>query len=169
MKLDAVKAKNLAVIELALPAMMLFLMMEACVKMGIEARSDVMHKVNMASAVPFKAIDMLSIPAVAKQTDDFARSLLRDLNPSDPREGLYVCAMFILLLVDEGRLTDPKSMAVLAALLLIEDVKDEEPDVNGFRPVWFANELKWKAEAGKLLNRAMLQGLYTGIAPVSLS
>jgi hypothetical protein len=111
--------------------------------------------------VPLAKLDALSISRVAKRVDEVATTLLRDLSADDPREALYVCAMFALLLVEEDRVFDKGNQAVLVALLLMEDVKDEEPDVDGFRPVWMVNEKKWKAAAGKLLNRAMIMGLYS--------
>ena len=169
MKPDDLKARDQRVIERALPALMLFLMMEQCKKIGLEMRADVMRHLNMASAAPLAELDTLSVSRVAKRVDEMATTLLRDLNPGDPRHGLYCCAMFALLLVDEGRIADKGNQAVLVSLLLIEDVKDEEPDINGFRPVWIVNEKKWKDEAKKMLNRALIMGLYTGCAPLKVA
>jgi hypothetical protein len=69
--------------------------------------------------------------------------------------------MFPLLLVDEGLLDDKTCQAVLVALLLMEDAKNDDPDVDGLRPVWSVNERLWRKEAGYLITRAQLQGLYT--------
>jgi hypothetical protein len=154
------KTRDQRVIERALPALMLFLMMEDCKRIGMEARADVLHHLNAASAAPFAELDMLSISRVAKRTDDMAKTLLRDLNADDPRHALYVAAMFTLLLVEEGRIADKGNQAVLVSLLLIEDVKDEDRDNQGALPVWKYNERKWRAEAGKLINRATIMGLY---------
>lgn len=154
------KTRDQAAVEGALPALMMFLMMEQCKKLGIEVRADVLHNLNQAAVVPLSRLDALSVSRVAKRVDETATTLLRDLHADDPREALYVCAMFALLLVEEGRIFDKGNQAVLVALLLMEDVKDEEADVNGFRPVWLVNEKKWKSAAGKLLNRAMIMGLY---------
>ena len=51
-------------------------------------------------------LDPFSVSRLARRVDDVARALLEDLSPDDPRHGLYCCAMFVLLLVDEGRLFD---------------------------------------------------------------
>lgn len=162
------KARDQQVIERALPAYMLYQTMEATKKVGIEVRADVLHHLNNASAVPFAQLDMLSVSRVAKRTDDIAKELLRELNADDPRHALYVCAIFCLLLVEEDRIESKEkgNQAVLVSLLLMEDVKDEEPDTNGYRPVWKANEKKWRAEAGKLIMRANIMGLYP--KPLSL-
>ena len=68
--------------------------------------------------------------------------------------------MFVLTLVDEGRFLDATNQAVLVAMLLMDDVKDDRPDVDGALPVWRVEEIKWKAEAKKMLLRANLMGLY---------
>jgi hypothetical protein len=157
---ELLRQRDRLAVERALPGLMMFLMMEQCKKIGMEMRADVMGKLNIASAAPFSRLDDFSISRVAKRTDDMATTLLRDTPADDPREGLYITAMFALVLVEEGRMDDKANMAVLVALLLMEDVKDEEPDANGFRPVWTANESKWKAAAKQLLTRAMIMGLY---------
>jgi hypothetical protein len=102
----------------------------------------------------------LSVARLARRVDDVARSLLHDLSPDDPRHGLYCCAMFILKLVDEHRLDDRQNQAVLVALLLMDDVRDDRKDAGGQEPVWRLEERQWKEEAGRLLFRAMMQGLY---------
>ena len=154
------------VVERATPAMMLFLMMEACKTIGMEMRADVMHHLNQASIAPLSGLDTVSISRVAKQVDDVATTLLRDFSVDDPREGLYVAAMFTLMLVEEGKMRDQGNQAVLVSMMLLDDVRDEEPDDNGFRPVWTLNEKKWKDAAGKLMNRALIMGFYCGFMPL---
>ena len=154
------KARDQEAVERALPGLMMFLMMEQCQKIGLEMRADVMHRLNVASAAPFAKLDTLSVSRVAKRTDDAATTLLRDMTADDPREALYIAAMFALVLVEEGQLADKDNMAVLVALLLMDDVKNEEPDADGLRPVWTAREAKWKDAAKRLMTRAMIMGLY---------
>ena len=158
--------RDRAVIERSVPAMMLFLMMEQCKTLGLEMRADVMHHLNQASVAPLAELDMLSISRVAKQVDDVATTLLRDFGVDDPREALYVTAMFVLLLVEENRLRDKGNQAVLVSLLLMDDVRDEEPDENGFRPVWMINERKWREAASKLMTRASIMGFYASHLPL---
>lgn len=148
------------VVENALPAHMMFLMMEECQKIGIVMRSDVLHKLNVASAQPLAKLDTFSVARLAKRIDDAARSLLHDLSPDDPRHGLYVCAMFALTLVDEGFILDRTNMAVLVALMLMSDIEDENKDVNGEGAVWRIEQARWKKEAGSLHVRAALLGLF---------
>ena len=154
-------ARDLTVIETALPAHMMFLMMEECQKAGYELRADVMHHLNVASVAPLSRIDTFSVARLAKQIDDAARSLLRDLSPDDPRHGLYCCAQFILTLIDEGRWSDARNQAVLVALLLMDDAKNDDKDAYGNEAVWRVEEQRWKEGAKKLLQRAMLLGFYT--------
>lgn len=153
-------ARDLTITERSLPAHMLFLMMEQCQKIGLELRADVMQHLNVASIAPLSQLDTLSVVRIAKRVDEAARSLLNDLSPDDPREGMYCCATFILTLVAEGRLEDKGNQAVLVALMLLDDVKDRKPDVTGQEAVWRVNEARWGAEAKKLLHRANLLGFY---------
>ncbi|MCL4743860.1 MAG: hypothetical protein KJZ83_00445 [Burkholderiaceae bacterium] len=154
-------ARDLTIIEQCLPAHMLFLMMEECKKAGFELRADVMHHLNLAAVAPLSQIDMLSIARLSKRVDEAATALLRDLSPDDPRHGLYCCAQFILTLVDEGRWLDARNQAVLVALLLMDDVKDDRKDVKGEGAVWRLEERKWQKAARKILRRAMTLGFYT--------
>jgi hypothetical protein len=154
------KARDRAIVERALPAHMLFLMMEECQKIGYGLRADVMRHLNMAAAAPLASCDQLSVARLARRIDDAATTLLHDLSPDDPRHGLYCCATFTLLLVDEGRIEDKGNQAVLAALLLLDDVKDDRPDEEGQGAGWRLQEGRWRNEAKKLLSRAVLMGVY---------
>lgn len=159
--LAATKSKELDAAEACLPAHMMFLMMEQCQKQGLEMRADVLHKLNVASVSPMANLDSFAARRVAQKVDDVARSLLHTLNPDDPRDGLYACAMFALHLVDEGFIRDARNQAVLVALLLMDDLKDERPDVKGQGVVWGIREQAWKKSAGAMHVRAALQGVYT--------
>jgi hypothetical protein len=154
------RKRDQKVAEQTVPAHMLFLMMEQCQKAGYEVRSDVMHHLNVAVAAPLAGLDDLSVARLAKKTDDIAVSLLHDLSPDDPREGLMVSAMMILRLIDEGKWKDVTNQAVLVSTLLMDDVKDEHKGKGDTGPFWRIEEKKWQDAAGKLLVRAMLQGLY---------
>ena len=153
--------RDLMTVEACLPALMLFLMMEQCRKIGLELRADVMDHLNRATIAPLAKLDELSVARVARRVDESARTLLHDLSPDDPRHGLYCCAMFCMTLVDEGRFVDVQNQAVLVAMLLLDDIKDDSKDVRGDGVVWRLQEHSWKTEAGKLLQRAILMGLYT--------
>jgi hypothetical protein len=154
------KSRDVRVVEKALPAHLMFLMMEECQKIKLELRADVMVHLNRAAIAPLVRLDELSVARVARRIDETARILLRDLAPDDPRHGLYSCAMFVLVLVEEGRLTDVGNQAVLTAMLLMEDIKDERKDERGQGVVWRLEEQRWKNEAKKLISRSVLMGLY---------
>ncbi len=154
------QVRDKTVVETALPAHMLCLMVEQVQKLGIDLRADVVQHLGRAAALPLAKVDELSVSRLARQLTDAAETLLHDLSPDDPRHGLYCCAMFVLTLVDEGRFLDATNQAVLVAMLLMDDVKDDRPDVDGALPVWRVEEIKWKAEAKKMLLRANLMGLY---------
>lgn len=156
----ALRSRDIETAEKALPAHMMFLMMEECQKKGIEMRPDIMHKLNVAAAAPLASLDTLSVARVAKRIDDTARSLLNDLSPDDPRHGLYCCAMLCLVLVDEGYWQDRMNQAVLVSLMLMSDAEDDSRDADGNDPVWGYNTTLWKAEAKKLLTRAIFLGFY---------
>lgn len=154
-------ARDLTILETCLPAQMLMMMLEEVQKAGFEVRADAVYHLRNAVAAPLSQIDTFSVARLAKRIDDTARTLLRDLNPDDPRHGLYCCAQFILTLIDEGRWLDARNQAVLVSLLLMEDIKDERKDVQGNEAVWRLEERKWQKEAKKMLHRANLMGFYT--------
>lgn len=151
---------DLQVLETTVPAHMVLLMLEACGKQGYEARLDVLGHLSRAVAAPMMGRDGLSISRLARRTDELARSLLNDLSPDDPREGLYVCATFILTLIEEFRWHDKTNQAVLVSMLLLEDVRDDSKDVDGQGSVWRLQEAKWQTLAKDILRRANLQGMY---------
>jgi len=154
------KQRDQQTVETALPAYMMALMVEEAQNKGFDLRADVIAHLGRAAAMPLAKVDELSVSRLARQVTDTATTLLTDLNPIDPRHGLYCCAMFVLTLVDEGRFPNVTNQAVLVATLLMDDVKDDRPDVNGALPVWRVEEIKWEAEAKKMLLRANLMGLY---------
>lgn len=147
-------------IRQCLPAHMMELMVEQAQKTCLAVRADVLKHLNNAAAAPLARLDYQNVSRLAKRIDDAARTLLRDLSPDNPVEGLYCCAMFVMVLVDEGYLQDRQNMAVLVALLLMTDVRDQETDVNGERPLTRLNEERWRLAAKKLLNRALITGLF---------
>jgi len=151
------KLRDIQVVELATPAHMLLTIMEQVQARGFELRADVVKHLGNAAILPFTKLDEVG---VARRVEDVAQTLLRDLSADDPRHALYVSAMFVLMLVDKGLYADPRSQAVLVSMLLIEDIKDSRPDVDGQGPVWRLEEQKWNEEAKKLLSRANLMGLY---------
>lgn len=154
-------ARDLTILERSVPPHMLFLMVQQCQKMGLELRADVLHHLDVAAAAPLSQLDTLSVARIAKRVDDIATGLLNDLSPDDPRDGLYACAQFILTLVDEGRLLDVNNQAVLVALLLMDDLKDERKDADGNEALWRLDEKRWIEKAKSMLRRANMQGLYT--------
>ena len=161
--------RDLTTVEQALPAHMMFLMMEQAQKLRLELRADVLLHLNRAAIAPLVRLDELSVARVARRIDDAAKTLLHDLSADDARHGLYCCAMFSLMLVDESRLADIRSQAILVALLLLNDIKDDSKDVRGEGVVWCLQEGVWRREAKKLLSRASLMGLYvTGTARLAL-
>jgi len=154
------RADDLTIVEQALPSQMLMMMIEEVQKAGFEVRADVMMHLQNAVAAPLSRLDTFSVSRIAKRVDEASRAILHDLSPDDPRRGLYSCATFILLLVDEGRFFDVRNQAVLVSLLLLEDVKDEKKDVDGQEAVWRVEEKQWQQDAKKMLRRANLQGYY---------
>jgi len=154
------KLRDIQVVELATPAHMLLTIMEQVQARGFELRADVVKHLGNAAIIPFTKLDEVGVARVARRVEDVAQTLLRDLSADDPRHALYVAAMFTLMLVDKGLYADPRSQAVLVSMLLIEDIKDSRPDVDGQGPVWRLEEQKWNEEAKKLLSRANLMGLY---------
>lgn len=147
-------------LERAIPAYMMLLMLDRCKAEGFEGRADLRHHLNVASVAPLSQTNGQGIAFMAREVERVSELLTKDLGTDTALEGLYVCAAFALLLVDEGRLADKDNQAVLCALLLLDDAKDETPDVNGERPVWAIKSRQLEDAAGKLIIRANLLGFY---------
>ena len=155
------KALDSSILEQSVPAHMLILTMEACQKIGLEFRGDVMHHLNNAAVAPLTRLDMFSVARLARRTDETATDLLKHLNADDPRDALYACAMFNMILADQGRIFDKGNQAVLVSMLVLDDVKDDKPDENGETAHWHVREKVWKLLAKKMLRRAEQLGLYS--------
>lgn len=138
----------------ALPAHMLFLMFDQCRRKGWELRMDVVQKLNESTGVPLSGkFDSLAISRLATKIDETAVSLLNTIAPDDPVDGLHIVAMFVLILIDEALLGDPRAIVVVTSLLLMEDLKQGNAD-------WPFKETFLRREAKRLLHAATLLGFY---------
>ena len=148
-------------LEKTVPAHLIQLAIEECVRQGYEFRSDIQMRLdqNIAAKVS-KYADGWQLKRIARRIDDTASACLRRLNADDAKEMLYCAAMFSLVLVDEGLLDDPANIAVLVALLLMEDAKDENKDEQGNQPLYALAEARWRSKAKEMLVTAHLSGLY---------
>lgn len=141
-------------VETALPAHLLFLMLEKVTEEKVyEFRPDILVKLNRAAIVPLSDLDPLTITRVAGRTDELARALIAGLSLDDSRLGLASSAFFILKLVDEGLFQDRTNLAVVVALLLIEDMRAEGSE-------WPNAEVACQLYASKMLRSARLLGCY---------
>lgn len=160
------QTQNVAIVEECVPAHMMVLAIQKCMEKGIECREDVMRFLNVAAVAPLARLDTATISVLAKRTDDLATNLLRELNADEPEHALYVSAMFVMLLVDEGRIKDPRSQAVLTSLLLLNDLRDDTKDEAGNEPIWPFQETRLREDAKKLLMRANLMGHFFKDTPI---
>jgi hypothetical protein len=154
------QSRDVDIVSRGVPAHMMALMVEACMRQGFEVRADVFHHLSMAAGTVLAKLDTFSIARLAKRIDEVATTLLTDLSPDDAREGLYCTCMFVLLLVTEDVFADVTNQAVLVATLFMDDAKDDKPDVNGNLPVYAVKETRWTVKAKSMLLRANLMGLY---------
>ncbi len=140
-------------IAYALPACMMSMMLIECKKQGWELRMDVGDKLDRSAGVPLVGFDPFTIRRLATIIDGHATYLLKELSPDNPVDGLHTVAMFVLKLIDEALLGDPRAIVVVTSLMLMEDLKVGNED-------WGFKERFLKDQAGKLLHRARLLGLY---------
>ena len=154
------KTRDARVLETTLPAMLMLKMLEKARKTGVEMRWDVEKKLSNAVLAPLGKLDTVSVSRIAHRLEDMSTTMLRDVSADSAAHGIYVCAMFTLLLVAEDRLDDKGNMAVLVALMIMDDIKHDEPDTNGMRPMFAAQETVWRKEADAMLFRANIMGIY---------
>lgn len=153
MTADQVRANELHRVELALPSHLLVITMAHAEQKGWELRPDMLMRLNRSAAVPLVGLDHFSVARLAKRVDDAAKGIVFGLMNEHPCHPLAVAAQFICLLVAEGLFPDPRNQAVLASLLLLEDLKHEGAEYH------YQEKLLMK-EAKSWLLRANLQGLY---------
>lgn len=152
-EMEEAEKKEANAIAYALPAHMLTLMFLECQSKGWELRMDVFDKLDKSSGVPLVGFDPLTISRLARKIDGHANYLLRELSPENPVDGLHSVAMFVLTLIDEALLGDPRAIVVIVSLLLMEDIKVGNED-------WPFKERFLREQGKKLLHRANLVGLY---------
>lgn len=136
---------------------MMHLMSRGVVAAGFQLRPDIMQKLNVSSAAPLAKLapDLEAVKRCAKEIESVGTKLLWDLSPDDPVHGLYACAVFCLLLVEEKRIADPQNMAVLVSMVLMDDLKSE-----GYAEQYHYKEKLLTAEAHKLITKAIKAGYY---------
>lgn len=146
------------VIQQALPPHMLALAAAELAKKGWRLRPDIGIHLGRAAEAAFTCLtDAFSVSRVAKQVDDTALALMRDLNSDDPRDAILAVAFFVLKLVEAGLVDDVHGQAVLVSLHLMEDARAEGNE-------WRCNEAWLGRAAGSLLLRANLSGYFLGLA-----
>lgn len=151
-------ALELSVVEMALPAHLLFITAQAVVTSGFIMRADALDQLNRAAIVPMMHLkhDPASLQRAAIRVDKSANSMLNMLSADDNLHALYVVCMFNLTLVTERKLDDPDSLAVLTAMMLITELKE-----TGHTEAYSFKEKLLLTEAHRLLVEANRLGLYT--------
>ena len=141
-------------VELGLPAHLLFLTLEEVTRKKVyEFRPDIFIKLNQSAVLHLAGLDNLTIARVAKKIDDAAKTLISVPSQEDSRHVLACSCFWILKLVDEGLFTDRTNMAVVVALLLINDMREMGSE-------WLNDEAIASKTAGTMLQRAKLLGYY---------
>ena len=147
------------VIERAIPAHMMILMMHEVKRAGYEFRADVDEQLEAAVASPMIDLSKAEVRTACRMVDYTARELLGVINPDDPLQGFYACATFMLKLVEEG-LQDRTNQAVLVATLILDDLGNDMDDVDGAGVPYGLRLSSWQKRADNALVRANLMGLY---------
>jgi hypothetical protein len=153
---EQIALADLSVTEQCLPAHMMILMHDQAHTKGYQFRPDIVDKLNKAVEAVITTLPQERMVLVAKRIDGLAVSILRDVGASDPVQGFYCCAQFILVLVEEGYLADVDNMAVLVAMLVNTEIEDMG-DLLDYKH----DRAKVKSTAQNMLVRAQFQGCYT--------
>jgi hypothetical protein len=140
-------------VELGLPAHLLWLCADRLRKEGYALRPDVFINLSNAAAAALAGLPRAVIVPVAKQIDEVATMVLRELSFDDLRDGIMSCAMLTLKLVDERLFLDPTNQAVLVSTALAQDAMDAGSDLP-------FNEAVLQHNVGRLLVRLTLLGYF---------
>jgi hypothetical protein len=143
---------DLPFIEHGIPPHLLFVACEALQAKGWRMRRDVLRHLNTAASAALAGQDQITVRRCAKAIEQTVNEMLHGASPDDPRDAVLVCAFWLLKLVEAGLFQDTGNTAVLAAIHIMEDAKEDDN--------WRMNEA-WLGETAKaMLRTANLHGLY---------
>lgn len=146
-----------ATMEVAIPAHMMYVSAQSVTASGYILRADVVTQLNRAAAAPFAQLAKhpLRIKRAATRVDQVVLSALNHLSPFDNLHAFYTSCMFALVLVDEGLLADPQNVAVLNAMLVMDDIKEA-----GITDTYQFKSQLLQMEAKKILTYVQKEGFY---------
>ena len=146
-----------SVVETALPAYMMYLAAQALITEGFVLREDVKKYLNTASGAPFAALKdhPKRVKSAALRVDSLAQSALNRLNPDKTVHALYVSAMMVVALVDEGLYADVDNVCVSTALTLLDDLR-----IEGGVETYSFREAMLRIEAHNLIAYLQKEKLY---------
>lgn len=134
------------------PCYMMLLAVRELNRQGEKIRADMDHNLEVGSYAPMSGLDVLSVSRLAKRTDEIALNILKDVSPNNAHDMLLATSYLMARLVEEGHIKDVTSQAVLIAMALIEEAR-EEPEH------WNYNDKTVARLANNMLTRCMIYGL----------
>lgn len=147
--------RNYEVIERCVLATMLGSVVESLQRQGMTLRADVLKYLNTAAAAPLGALRPAEVGVHARHAVDMSDALLKSINEDDLRTVLLIVCLFIEKLVDEGLFVDVQNQAVLIAMLIVTEAKEDEG------AGWPALQDRLMMRASNLVCRAQLLGYFT--------
>lgn len=98
--------------------------------------------------------DPVTAELVALRTDRLADEILRPINFDDAQTVLLASSFLMLKLVEEQLYLDTDNQAVLSAIMIVADARDDG------NPDWVKLVPNAQAKAGLMLDECLRQGLY---------
>lgn len=141
------------VVEDILPAHMMSLALDRLYAEGFEVRLDTRGYLNNSMLKSLKKCPGQEL-VIAHKADDAARAIMNHVGFDDAVTAVVAISLLLVKLVDENLYLDPSNQAILSALQIVADTReDENPDT--------ANTLRVaEAKAGRMLDECLRAGWY---------
>lgn len=139
-------------VEEAVLAYMLVRAYKQAKREGWELRDDVLQSLRTAAQKPITYVGSTEITRFALSVERGGSAGLDALTGYTGLQALQAVSYFILLCVENGVVVDPRGMAVLVALTLVEEAKED--------PSWYLEEHDARRRAEKIETRLRLLGLF---------
>lgn len=137
--------------DLVLPHMM-SLAVDKLYSEGFELRLDARGYLNNAIKVILRRHTGQEL-VVARKADDLARRIMREVDFDDAKLALLAISFFACKLVEEELYLDKDNQAVLTALMVIGDSRDDNPEFDKMTETA-------QDKAGKMLKVCLGLGMY---------
>lgn len=140
-------------VEDLLPAHIMSVAIDKLYEEGFEIRLDTRGYLNNAMVAVLRRHTGQEA-VIASRTDSLADDIMRPVSFNDAQTALLAASFLTLKLVEEKLFLDAGNQAVLSAMMIVADARDDE------NPEWTKLVPAAAQKAGQMLDECLRRGLY---------